>query len=1297
MAELSSTAKFLVTKLNDQNYQSWKFKVKMLLIREGSWKCIDEPVPEHPDATWTDLDQKAQSTISLSVDDSQIVHICKCDTAHEMWSELRKVHERVNLCNKLYLMRKLYQSKLKDGQDMQDYIRSVLEIVERLHGIGEDIDDFHVAALLLSGLPDSYETLVTALDARQDDELTLEYVKGKLLDEYKRKEESLNKNNIKHETALKAYSKSKNKSNYKETGASSKETRECFVCKKKGHLKKDCKVWQARMAELKKNETGHKARTAREEDDSTSESELAFIASNDSRSMNAWYIDSGATSHMTNSQQFFTSFDESKEEKISLANGQPMFSAGIGDGYIRCQVGDKTSKIPVKNVLFVPSLESNLLSVKQLTKQGNTVIFKEESCTITRSNAVIAEAKIKGDLYQLDCNETANVARQMLHENCIHLWHRRLGHRDPEAVKKLFERQLADGIKIDTCSEVAKCVSCLKGKMTRKSFPKSSNHRANQPLDLIHSDVCGPMNTLTPSQKKYFLTFIDDYSRYTTVYLLHGKDEVPTKLQEYVSFVHNKFGRTIKVLRTDNGTEYTGQQTQAILKKEGIEFQTTVPYNPEQNSVAERKNRTLCESARSMLFDAGLPTTYWGEALLTACYLQNRLPTRATDKTPFELWNGSRPDIGHIRVFGCKAYAHVPEEKRTKWDAKATEGVLVGYSETSKGYRILHPNTNKITISRTVVFDEGVGSFDKVKTIENIQPSHHESQVMSNQVDATDTEIEVEDNISRQVIDVEEPAARRSTRQNKGVAPVRLSYIAKITQESEPASWEDMLQLPDSVKEKWIKAADDEIKSLTELQTWVLTELPAGKHTIGCKWVFKVKSDSYGKPCRYKARLVAKGFSQKYGEDYEVTFAPVAKQSTFRTLLAVAAARNLKVRHYDVKTAFLNGDIKEELYMCQPEGYVVPGKEHLVCKLNKSLYGLKQSAKAWNTKMNDVLLKQGFVRSEADQCLYVKFENNRYLYVLAYVDDLLIVGTDEAEIKQLGQFLNTEFETKDLGDLNHYLGIQVNRREDGSFQLSQSTKITAILERFGMANAKGASIPIDAAYSKLSGEYDLLPNNHQYREAVGALLYVATTTRPDIAAAMSILCRRVSTPRQRDWTAVKQVMRYLKQSINLKLEISANTKGKLVGYVDADWAGDMTDRKSTSGYIFQFGGSAISWSSKKQTSVALSSTEAEYVSAALASQEAVWLRQLLQDIGVHTTEPTTLYEDNQGCIKISNNDGVSVRTKHIDIKHHHLRDLVSRNIIKLDYCETDNMIADALTKPVTKSKLVKFRAAMGLV
>lgn len=503
MAEANENAKFSVAKLNDQNYQPWKFKVKMLLIREGRWTMISEPKPDPVTQEWTEKDYKAQSTISLSIEDSQIVHVCKCTSAKAMWEELQKVHERANLSNKLYLLRKLYQSKLANGQDMQDYIRATLELVERLRGIGEEVREFHVAALLLGGLPENYETLVTALDARPDDELTLEYVKGKLVDEFKRKSPA-NTNEVKvSESALKVLkgSKKNEASHYVD-----RETRTCFVCKKPGHIKKDCRIWKARMKELDIKDQKAKTAVYKSKEVRISDDEACFKVNSLSNKGEGWYIDSGATSHMTNDKNFFTDNYTEVNEKVTVANGQQMTAIGVGDGFLKTKIStDKTRKIRVQNVLYVPELDNPLLSVKKLCQLGHTVEFKENRCTIKDKNSVLGTGRIENNLFRISCVESTNIVKQVNHNDCLHLWHRRLGHRSPQAVKDLYRKRLADGIKISDCNEIMKCISCIKGKLTEKSFPKKSNSRTNKPLELIHTDVCGPMKTETPGRKNIFL------------------------------------------------------------------------------------------------------------------------------------------------------------------------------------------------------------------------------------------------------------------------------------------------------------------------------------------------------------------------------------------------------------------------------------------------------------------------------------------------------------------------------------------------------------------------------------------------------------------------------------------------------------------------------------------------------------------------------------------------------------------------------------------------------------------------
>lgn len=393
----------------------------------------------------------------------------------------------------------------------------------------------------------------------------------------------------------------------------------------------------------------------------------------------------------------------------------------------------------------------------------------------------------------------------------------------------------------------------------------------------------------------------------------------------------------------------------------------------------------------------------------------------------------------------------------------------------------------------------------------------------------------------------------------------------------------------------------------------------------------------------------------------------------------------------------MNGILDQEIYLEQPEGYINDKEPHLVYKLHKAVYGLKQSAKAWNDTMNQILNKSGFIQSNNDQCLYTKTQQESMLYLLIYVDDICICHENQKVIMSIAEELNENFETVDLGNISSFLGIRVQQAEDGSFLLDQELKINNLLQEFGLENASQASTPMDTEFLKSVEPQNLLPNNEKFRKAVGALLHLSTTTRPDIALAIGHLCRRVSQPSQRDWDAVKRVIKYLKGTSNYKLKFSSQTDLNLVGFVDADWAGDVSDRKSTSGFIFMLGANPILWASKKQSPVALSSTEAEYISAAHASQEVVWLRRLIVDFGIPCEDTTVINEDNQGCIKLATNQKASCRTKHIDVRYHHLRDLIDKEIIRFVYCETAHMLADGFTKPLPKEKFLHLRKMIGIV
>jgi len=427
-------------------------------------------------------------------------------------------------------------------------------------------------------------------------------------------------------------------------------------------------------------------------------------------------------------------------------------------------------------------------------------------------------------------------------------------------------------------------------------------------------------------------------------------------------------------------------------------------------------------------------------------------------------------------------------------------------------------------------------------------------------------------------------------------------------------------------------------------------------------------------------------------------FAPVARQITFKTLWAVAGKQGLTVRHFDVKNAFLNGTLEETIYMAQPKGFEVQGKEKMVCRLNKSIYGLKQAARVWNKRLNSILVKEGFTQSQVDLCLYTKVTNSDKVYIMIYVDDIIIASNNARHVSSMYKELCDYFELTDLGDISYYLGIKITKDEEGIYSINQTSYIKKVLRTYGMEDAKESKVPLDIGYKKTKDESNRIEKK-KYQSLIGALIYIATNTRVDIAASVSILSRKMNCPTELDWLEAKRIVRYLKGTKDLNLRLGSTKKEEkniLVGYSDADWAQDVEDRKSNSGYLFKFNGGTISWACRKQSCVTLSSTEAEYIALAEACQEAVWLRNLLEDFNEKQEQPTTIFENNQSCIKLVYKDKYNKRTKHVGTKYNYVKDLSDTNVTRYEYCPTEVMIADLLTKPLERIKLRNLRLLGGL-
>lgn len=700
---MSDSCQVKIVKLNNTNYSNWKFKMELLLLKQNLWKKViignrpaivptsnTNPTPRNAKeiAEWDEAHDQARGSIGLSVEDDQLVHIRTQKTAKDVWNALKDYHEKNTLTNKVHLMRTICSLKLNNGGNVVDHINRMQELFMKLRDIGEDeLSENWSVAMLLSSLPREYDSLTTALESRNEEELTFALVQQKVIAEYERRLYAGQSSNTSNDTVLKTITK----------------VIRCFFCKKTGHQKQNCiKYKQWMQKQTNKNEVKTKDTSVKEGPGSSSKvmdkiksvdekecefsEEFLFSAFSIGKVENDdWLLDSGATRHVCNNEHYFETLDLSYKSSIEVANGQ--FVPVIGIGIIRIKFLDANGIMNIAkatDVLYASKLVGNILSISKLTSMNLKLEFQNTTCSIKYKDRIIGIADCIDKLYFLRKPQKVNVSVEHK-SNCIHQWHRTLRHRNQEAIMKMYKERLVENMEIVDCGIKEMCNTCMKGKLTRLPFPKKSFTKSLAPLELIHSDVCS-LPVATPNGKEYLVTFIDDFSRFTTISLLRNKSEVEIKLMEFIEFVKTKFERKPKLIRSDRGGEYIGKDVENLLISQGIQIHLTAGYSPQQNGVAERKNRTLVEMARCMLIDAKLPKTFWGEAITTANYIQNRVITRATNVTPYELWNQIKPNMTDIHIFGSKCFVHVPKEKRNKLDDTGIEMIFLGYDGNSKAF-----------------------------------------------------------------------------------------------------------------------------------------------------------------------------------------------------------------------------------------------------------------------------------------------------------------------------------------------------------------------------------------------------------------------------------------------------------------------------------------------------------------------------------------------------------------------------------------------------------------------------------
>ncbi|RVW24010.1 Retrovirus-related Pol polyprotein from transposon RE2 [Vitis vinifera] len=677
-----------------------------------------------------------------------------------------------------------------------------------------------------------------------------------------------------------------------------------------------------------------------------------------------------------------------------------------------------------------------------------------------------------------------------------------------------------------------------------------------------------------------------------------------------------------------------------FLAQEGIVHLSSCVDTPQQNGIAERKNRHLLEVARSLMFSMNVPKLFWGQAVLTAAYLINRMPSRGENSTQeYQFW-----DLESFR-------AH-PREN---------------------GGRALSQQTHEA------------------------EPGPNPSKLPGNNASDGTVDSELENDILNMPI-AWRKGVRSCTQHPIGnfisydkLSPTFRAFTSSITEIQVPQNIQEAFKYP-----KWKAAVNEEVRALEKNGTWEITDLPRGKKPVGCKWIFTVKYKADGNVDRYKARLVAKGFTQSYGIDYQETFAPVAKLNTVRVLLSLAANLDWSLHQLDVKNAFLNGDLEEEVYMDIPAGLETTSNFNKVCRLRKSLYGLKQSPRAWFERFTKVVKGYGLVQCQSDHTLFVKhFPEGKLAIIIVYVDDIILTGDHEEKIDLLKKLLTKEFEIKDLGNLKYFLGMEIARSKKG-IAVSQRKYVLDLLNETGMLGCKPAETPMDTTVKLEESDGSAPVDKGRYQRLVGKLIYLSHT-RPDIGFSVSMVSQFMNNPTEKHMTAVIRILRYLKMTPRKGLFFQRTTKIEIEIFSDADWAGSVTDRRSTSGYCSFVWGNLVTWRSKKQSVVARSSAEAEFRAMTQGICEGIWLNRLLEELRVPLKHPMVLYCDNQAAISIAKNPVHHDRTKQVEKDRHFIKKKIEEGVFKVSYTLTNCQTANILTKALARVNFEDLTEKLGMI
>ncbi|GJX85058.1 putative ribonuclease H-like domain-containing protein [Tanacetum coccineum] len=998
---------------------------------------------------------------------------------------------------------------------------------------------------------------------------------------------------------------------------------ECYNCHKRGHFTRECRA--PRNQDNKNKESSRRSVPVETSTFSTlvscdglggydwSDQEkegpnyalMAFSSSSpDSKGIpqidlqDQGVIDSGCSRHMIGNMSYFTDYEE-------IDGGYVAFGGNPKGGKITRKGTIKTGNLDFENVYFVRELKFNLFSVSQIRDKKNIVLFNDTECIVLSPNfKLIDESQVllkvprKKNMYSVDLKNIVpkrglNFLFAKATSNESKHWHRRLGHLNFKTLNKLVKGNLVRGLPSKLFENDQTCVACQKGKQHKASYKSKTENSISLLLYLLHMDLFGPTFVKSLMKKMYCLVVTVDYSKMRL-----------DILKSFITGIENLVDHKVKVIRCDNGTEFKNREMNQFCEKKGILRQYCVARTPQQNGVAERRNRTLIKAARTMLADSKLPTTFWAEAVntVTPCkfpsgnYSNGR--TRILEENFHIRFSGSTPNV-------------VGSGPNWLFDIDALTGTM--------NYKPIVAGTQSNGFAGTKASDNACQARKETKPIKDYillllwtaDPPFYQDPKSSHDNESkpsSDNRKKVDED-PRKESECYDQEKEDNVNSTNNVNTVSSTVNAAGTNKVNVVGKNKSIELPFDPKMSALEddsifdfsSNDDDngaVADMSNLDTTIqVSPIPTTRihkdHPLD--QVFKNKKDERGIVIRNKARLVAQGYTQEEGIDYDEVFSLVARIEAIRLFLAYASFKDFVVYQMDVKSAFLYGKIEEEVYVCQPPGFEDPDFPDRVYKVEKALYGLHQAPRAWYETLSTYLLDNGFQRGKINKTLFIKRHKGDILLVQVYVDDIIFGSTKKELCFAFEKLMHEKFQMSSMGELTFFLGLQVKQKKDGIF-ISQDKYVAKILKKFRFTEVKTASTPIETQKPLLKDEDGEEVDVHMYRSMIGSLMYL-TSSRPDIMFAVCAYARYQVNPKVSHLHTMKRIFRHLKGQPRLGLWYPKDSPFNLVAYTDSDYVGASLDRKSTTGGCQFLRCRLISWQCKKQTVVVNSTTEAEYVAA----------------------------------------------------------------------------------------------------